>query len=106
MPPAPAPPGGSSASATVARRRSLRLSAKTGGQLAEPESQPEPEASSPPAPPVPELREAHPPAELAPSDTVVNDDEHEGDFTADFTDDEVDVDAEVCLCLSLPLFLC
>lgn len=32
-------------------------------------------------------------AEPAPSDTVVNDDE----FTADFTDDEVDVDAEVCL---------
>ena len=30
--------------------------------------------------------------EPAPSETVVNDDE----FTADFTDEEVDVDAEVC----------
>ena len=80
------PPASSSAGAS--RRRSLRLSAKKGGQAGEGaqegssgQAEGDAEASS----------TAAQPAESAPSDTVVNDDE----FGAEFTDEDVDVDAEV-----------
>ncbi|KAI0794507.1 hypothetical protein C8Q74DRAFT_1365946 [Fomes fomentarius] len=86
----------SSASATVNRRRSLRLSAKktstsASDATAEPQSASTAggaEGSS--APTASDVAESEAP-EPAPSETVVNDDE----FAADFTDDEVDVDAEV-----------
>ena len=80
------PPASTSAAAN--RRRSLRLSAKKGGASGEgaqegssAQAEGDVEASSTVAAP----------AESAPSDTVVNDDE----FAGDFTDEEVDVDAEV-----------
>ncbi|KAI8996413.1 hypothetical protein BD414DRAFT_455102 [Trametes punicea] len=90
----------------VSRRRSLRLSAKqkaTAGTSTEVAGEPsEPSASSHSlgtaesssakgASDVAEGESVASIVEPAPSETVVNDDE----FTADFTDDEVDVDAEV-----------
>ena len=87
----------SSASGTgVNRRRSLRLSAKKTSTAGDTGAEPPQSAASTtgegtaPAPSEPAESEA---PEPAPSETVVNDDE----FAADFTDDEVDVDAEVCL---------
>ena len=83
----------SAGSASVNRRRSLRLSAKkastTTGDSAADQST---EVSSVAASVEPtEGESVASAAEPAPSETVVNDDE----FGADFTDDEVDVDAEV-----------
>ncbi|KAI0730615.1 hypothetical protein C8Q76DRAFT_644034 [Earliella scabrosa] len=85
----------SSASGTgVNRRRSLRLSAKKTSTAGDTGTEPPQSAASTtgestaPAPSEPAESEA---PEPAPSETVVNDDE----FAADFTDDEVDVDAEV-----------
>ncbi|RPD53372.1 hypothetical protein L226DRAFT_617463 [Lentinus tigrinus ALCF2SS1-7] len=79
-------------SASVNRRRSLRLSAKkasaTGGDSADQPAEGESVAAA--AEPA-EGESVASAAEPAPSETVVNDDE----FAADFTDDEVDVDAEV-----------
>ena len=89
----------SASTAGVSRRRSLRLSAKkasaagdgdsdvpTGSGLGGPSVEPAPSD-------VAEAESTVSAAEPAPSDTVVNDDE----FAADFTDEEVDVDAEVRL---------
>ncbi|KAI9062557.1 hypothetical protein FKP32DRAFT_1593207 [Trametes sanguinea] len=95
----------SASTAGVNRRRSLRLSAKQkapADTAADPSGEPS-EASASNSGAVPdsastkgaseaaEGESTAPVAEPAPSETVVNDDE----FTADFTDDEVDVDAEV-----------
>ena len=84
----------------LGRRRSQRLSAKAAGQsnttaegngdASTSAAQPAAEAGSVPAIPEPTSHAG----ESAPSDTVVNDDEPE--FEAEFTDDELDVDAEVC----------
>ncbi|THH00617.1 hypothetical protein EW026_g1951 [Hermanssonia centrifuga] len=81
----------SPANSGVNRRRSLRLSAKKSAPLHDNE------ATGPTEGQVPqggvsgeEVSESAPAAESAPSDTVVNEDEY-----AEFTDDEVDVDAEV-----------
>lgn len=87
----------SSASATVNRRRSLRLSAKKTSTSASDSAVEPPHSASTAggvegssAPTASDVAESEAP-EPAPSETVVNDDE----FAADFTDDEVDVDAEV-----------
>lgn len=91
-------PADGSVSASIARRRSQRLSAKAAQGAAAPE--PSGEASSSAAQPAAdaESNAAQPepshPAESAASDTVVNEDEPE--FEAEFTDDEIDVGAEVC----------
>ncbi|KAI0704459.1 hypothetical protein C8T65DRAFT_741026 [Cerioporus squamosus] len=93
----------STGDASVSRRRSLRLSAKkasgasdavadSGQSASTAGSGQSADGSSAPAPA--ELAEGESvvsAAEPAPSETVVNDDE----FGADFTDDELDVDAEV-----------
>ena len=90
------PQGLSSTSTGDNRRRSLRLSAKKSNQTLDGA------ASGPEGPSRTdgngdgEAPEAAPAVESAPSDTVVNEDE----FAADFTDDEVDVDAEVSVSLS------
>ncbi|KAI0628036.1 hypothetical protein C8Q77DRAFT_1068746 [Trametes polyzona] len=93
----------SSASAPgVSRRRSLRLSAKQKAPGGDASIEPSEtsgsvaggaggEPSSARASEVAEGESVASAAEPAPSETVVNDDE----FAADFTDDEVDVDAEV-----------
>lgn len=86
----PKPPTNDNAS-SITRRRSQRLSAKKSGQLKNAESGVatqtakgnEPSGSNEP----PDAATGGSP----PSDTVVNEDE----FAAEFTDDEVDVDAEV-----------
>lgn len=89
----PKPPSTSEAaqSPTVSRRRSLRLSAKRSGQ----QSDESPAASELPSSHSEgkegDATEPGPIVESAPSDTIVNE-----DFGEDFTDDEVDVDAEVC----------
>lgn len=96
----------SAGGAGASRRRSLRLSAKqrTTGDSEDASAEPsEPAGSTTGATAesssvrgVADLAEAESiasVAEPAPSETVVNDDE----FAADFTDDEVDVDAEVCM---------
>ncbi|CDO68376.1 hypothetical protein BN946_scf184815.g23 [Trametes cinnabarina] len=86
----------------VNRRRSLRLSAQqkaSADPAAEPSGEPSEatasgaleSASTKDVSSVAEGESIASVAEPAPSETVVNDDE----FTADFTDDEVDVDAEV-----------
>ncbi|KAI0738636.1 hypothetical protein C8Q80DRAFT_1206571 [Daedaleopsis nitida] len=92
-----APEGSGASSSSVSgaginRRRSLRLSAKktSGEDAAETSTAGDGSIAALPS----DLAEGESiasAAEPAPSDTVVNDDE----FTADFTDDEVDVDAEV-----------
>lgn len=86
----------SGASGDGSRRRSLRLSAKnTTNEETESNAEPEVgqsadgnEGPSVPAP-VSESAKSHETAELAPSETLVND---EAEFGADFTDDEVDAD--------------
>ncbi|KAH9851913.1 hypothetical protein C2E23DRAFT_904051 [Lenzites betulinus] len=97
--------GAAASSASVSRRRSLRLSAKlkaagasmeASGEASEPADSvvgvAGTEASSVKgASEAPEGESVASVAEPAPSETVVNDDE----FAADFTDDELDVDAEV-----------
>lgn len=95
----PRPPTDESASsASVTRRRSQRLSAKKSGQLKDTDSAAdaqiaqgsEPGQSASSASNVLESPDAAA-GESPPSDTVVNED----DFAAEFTDDEVDPDAEV-----------
>ncbi len=87
----PPKPPSTSETAAVNRRRSLRLSAKRSGQQSdEPPATPE-LPSSHPMGKEGDVTEPAPIAESAPSDTIVND-----EFGEDFTDDEVDVDAEVC----------
>lgn len=81
----------SASDAGVNRRRSLRLSAKKSGQLKDPVDGAGESASAPAGSSSLESTEAAA-GESAPSDTVVNED----DFAAEFTDEEVDVDAEVC----------
>ncbi|TBU40976.1 hypothetical protein BD309DRAFT_1082383 [Dichomitus squalens] len=88
----------SASTAGVSRRRSLRLSAKKASTSGDsPADAPATEAASggPGAEAAPsdvaEGESIASAAEPAPSETVVNDDE----FGGDFTDDEVDVDAEV-----------
>ncbi|KAI1791847.1 hypothetical protein LXA43DRAFT_380217 [Ganoderma leucocontextum] len=88
----------SASTAGVSRRRSLRLSAKkasTSGDAGVDEPAGSGSGGGPSAEPAPsdvaEGESIASAAEPAPSDTVVNDDE----FAADFTDEEVDVDAEV-----------
>ncbi|PIL24628.1 transporter [Ganoderma sinense ZZ0214-1] len=88
----------SASTAGVSRRRSLRLSAKKASNSGDTGADTPAGsvsgggASVEPAPSdVAEAESIASAAEPAPSDTVVNDDE----FTADFTDEEVDVDAEV-----------
>ena len=89
----------SASTAGVSRRRSLRLSAKkasNSGDTGADTPTGSASASVEPAPSdVAEGESIASAVEPAPSDTVVNDDE----FTADFTDEEVDVDAEVHSCL-------
>ena len=85
----PKPPTGDSSNGTITRRRSQRLSAKQAkDDNAAVEAQPG-EAGQSAA--VGAMLESPGGVESAPSDTVVNED----DFAADFTDDEVDLDAEV-----------
>lgn len=88
----------SASTAGVSRRRSLRLSAKkasTSGDTGADTPAGSSLGGGPSVEPAPsDVAEGESIAsaiEPAPSDTVVNDDE----FTADFTDEEVDVDAEV-----------
>lgn len=102
--------GAAASSASVSRRRSLRLSAKlkaagasteASGEASEPADSvvgvAGTEASSVKgASEAPEGESVASVAEPAPSETVVNDDE----FAADFTDDELDVDAEVSFLLA------
>ncbi|CAL1714169.1 unnamed protein product [Somion occarium] len=93
--PKPAEPpaeSSSSSGADLGRRRSLRLSAKASVQANAPDETGVTDADSVAAP-TSEGSGALGSAEPTPSETVVNDDDHE--FDGDFTDDEVDVDAEV-----------
>lgn len=80
--------------ASVNRRRSLRLSAKKAstGEGAEASGSIAADGSVLAPSDLAEGDSVASAVEPAPSETVVNDDE----FTADFTDEEVDVDAEVC----------
>ena len=84
------------------RRRSLRLSAKktAGSQNAEASDDEaattEVAESSQPAPVVPEISESQLGSSIAENASAeVAMDEHDSEFAAEFTDDEVDVDAEV-----------
>jgi E3 ubiquitin-protein ligase TRIP12 len=95
IPKAPAPEAILTTPAGVSRRRSQRLREKTSGDpnsansaSGETHNAAEPAASSSGegAP--------DPPSKESVSDTVVNDD----DFAAEFSDDDVDFDAEVCCC--------
>lgn len=92
-PPKPPAPESESSGAGVSRRRSQRLRAKKSGGLTDNT----PEAVEDNAAPGGALGPSTAGAvdalarEAAPSDTVVNDEE----FAADFTDDDVDLDAEV-----------
>lgn len=120
-PPAPKPPSSLTAPNTptpgdgsvVSRRRSLRLSSKVAAREGVPISgatpatpaaaEAGPSSGDPIIPPLSapatlETNEA-PLPEGAPSETVVNDDEP--DYEAEFTDEDVDVDAEVIYRLSL-----
>ena len=84
----PPPSDSASPNGGVTRRRSQRLSAKKTGQPKDAEGGAEGQAADggDAAQPAGALESP----EAAPSETVVDD-----DFGADFTDDEVDVDAEV-----------
>ena len=121
LPTSPAPNAAPPDSASIARRRSLRLSAKKVGGVdgpSEPSAPPEADAapdqfppksssdSSPSAAPeVPEATTSPSAPDSASSGTAVQ----EPEFTADFTDEEIDVDAEVCCVAfarcSLPILL-
>ncbi len=105
-PPSPPAPGTAVDGLSLSRRRSLRLSSKvaardgaSGGGVASAvpaQAEAGPSSSEPviplSAPAALESSEA-PPPEGAPSDTVVNEDEL--DYEGEFTDEDVDVDAEV-----------
>ena len=91
------PPSDSASIAGITRRRSQRLSAKKSGQLQDSDAGDDAQAaqSNEPGQSASSGSNALEPTEAgigepAPSDTVVNEDEY-----AEFTDDEVDVDAEV-----------
>ena len=102
-PPKPSTSESASAGATIARRRSQRLSAKKSGLSKDGEGSTNAQAaqSSEGGPSAATGSNVLESPEAAPSDTVVNDDE----FAADFTDDEVDVDAEVSCNMSSKAFL-
>lgn len=93
IPKAPAPESISTTAASVSRRRSQRLREKTSGDptSANPSSEEGHNATEPAAGSSLEGAPEPQPKEFA-SDTVVNDD----DFAAEFSDDDVDFDAEVC----------
>lgn len=86
----PPPNESASTGATITRRRSQRLSAKKAGSSKEGESS-EGQATQGEGQAAATGSNVLESPEAAPSDTVVNDDE----FAAEFTDEEVDVDAEV-----------
>ena len=78
-------------SATVERRRSQRLSAKSAAAASEPASEPPAAEAGPSNPPPASLgSSAEPPTSAAGEDSFGDN----AEFTADFTDD--DVEAEVC----------
>ena len=93
-PPKPPVPEGELSGAGISRRRSQRLRAKKSGAFNDDTTEPDDTtgtsqpAQNPSATGSLEVLAR----ESAPSDTVVNDDE----FTAEFTDEDVDLDAEVC----------
>ncbi|KIP04525.1 hypothetical protein PHLGIDRAFT_191474 [Phlebiopsis gigantea 11061_1 CR5-6] len=91
------PPTESASTAGVTRRRSQRLSAKKSGQLQDSEAGDDAQIAQSDEPGQPASSGSNALestetgiGESAPSDTVVNEDDY-----AEFTDDEVDVDAEV-----------
>lgn len=89
------PPTQPGSSRELGRRRSLRLSAKAAGDAANADEADDTSADAGLGKdvPAPENAEASGSAEPTPSETVVNDEEPA--YEADFTDEEVDVDASV-----------